>query len=357
MKDMTIRKSNIELLRILCMFFVVLQHFNMRGVNADLVACVGDLNLQNAIGHLIQSFAIVAVNCYVLISGYFGLSFKTKSLLRLYLQCFFIGLVGYLLYVYFTPNHFEPLKLLARIFAFSRNRYWFLYTYLFLYFSAPLLNYAISKMTRKDYMKVLGLMSVFLFYFSYIREVGDNTIGMSYVQFIYLYLIGRFIKLHMAFDTIIKCRYKWLLGYLIATACIFCVALLRQKYHLYYPFLRPYTYNSPFIVVGACCLLLFILTIKINSRAINWIASSVFAVYLLQDNPYFGFQFLYSKVEMIFQQIDNIGMKYLVLFAGSGIFLVATVIIDKIFVFVAKPIILLYEKYLEDKVDSIIKIS
>lgn len=357
MKDMMTRKSNIELLRILCMFFVVIMHFNNHGCNKSIIYFLGDLNLQNGIGHLIESITMVAVNCYVLISGYFGMSFKVKSLLKLYLQCFFIGLLGYLLYVAFTPDTIQLTKLIARLFAFSRNRYWFLFAYLFLYFSAPLLNLAISKMTRKDYLKVLGLMSVFLFYFSYIREVGDNTIGMSYVQFIYLYLIGRFIKLHMAFDTIIKCRYKWLFGYLVSTACVFGLALLEQRYHLHLPFLRPYPYNSPFIVAGACFLLLFVLTINVNSRAINWIASSVFAVYLLQDNPYFGFQFLYPKVEMIFQQIDNIGMKYLVLFAGSGIFLVATVIIDKIFVFVAKPIILLYEKYLEDKVDSIIKIS
>lgn len=127
------RNSNIELLRIICMFFVVLLHFNNHGVNINIICFQGELSLQNTLGHLVESFAIVAVNCFVLISGYYGLSFKLKSLLKLYLQCFFIGLVGYLLYVLLSSSNLEYTKLLARVFAFSRNRYWFICVLMFIF--------------------------------------------------------------------------------------------------------------------------------------------------------------------------------------------------------------------------------
>ena len=107
---MNSRLSNIELLRIICMFFVVLLNFNNHGANKDLIFFTGDLTLQNTLGHLIESFAIIAVNCFVLISGYLGISFKIRNILKLYLQCFFIGVIGYLLYVIFTDNLFDIAK-------------------------------------------------------------------------------------------------------------------------------------------------------------------------------------------------------------------------------------------------------
>lgn len=347
---MNSRLSNIELLRIICMFFVVLLHFNNHGANKDLIFFTGDLTLQNTLGHLIESFAIIAVNCFVLISGYFGISFKIRNILKLYLQCFFIGVIGYLLYVIFTDNLFDIAKLCTRVFAFTRNKYWFLYAYLFLIFISPLLNFAIDKMTKMQYRRVVLLLSIFMLYFSYMRNVGDNTIGMSYVQFIYLYLIARYLGLYVSLETIKRNRYKYLIGYIIMSLCTFLLALVEQSFHLQLLFLRPYPYNSFFIVLGAIFFLLFMLSIDIQSNVINWFSSSIFAVYLLQENPYFGFKVLYPWVETIFMNIgDNLVLRYCLLFAGSLFFVIITVGIDKLCGVLSKPILMSYDKYVAPK--------
>ena len=335
------------------MFFVVLLHFNLRGANVDIFYFPGELTLSNALGHLIESFAIVAVDCFVLISGYFGISFKIRNLLKLYLQCFFIGLIGYLLYVVFTDNSLDIAKLCARVFAFTRNRYWFLYAYLFLIFISPLLNFAIDKMNKMQYRRVVILLSFFMLYFSYIRNVGDNTIGMSYVQFVFLYLIARYIGLYISLETIRRNRYKYLIGYIITSLCTFLFALVEQSLHLELPFLRPYPYNSFFVVVGALFLLLFMLSIDIKSRAINWISSSIFAVYLLQDNSYFGFQVLYPWTESIFIMVgDNIAIRYGLLLCGSVLFVIIAVLCDKVCGLMSKPILMVYDKYVEPKLSA-----
>lgn len=348
------RNSNIELLRIICMFFVVLLHFNNHGVNINIICFQGELSLQNTLGHLVESFAIVAVNCFVLISGYYGLSFKLKSLLKLYLQCFFMGLVGYLLYVLLSSSNLEYTKLLARVFAFSRNRYWFIYAYLCLYFIAPLLNYAIKSMNKVQFGKSLVLFSLFLFYFSYIRDVGENRIGMSYIQFVLLYLVGRYIGLYFPIEKIIRYRYKWLLGYVCTTLLVFSLAIFVQYSHISLPFLRPYPYNSILVVASSCFLLLFMLSKNFYNKIINYISTSVLAVYLLQENPYFGFNILYPFTEQYFQSLDSVVMKYATFFIGSCVFFFVAIMIDKVGFYLTKPIQYLYEVYVSPKIEPII---
>lgn len=118
------------------MLFVVILHFNRHGINPDILDMTGELTVLNLVGHFIESIAIVAVNVFVLISGYFGIKFKTKGVLRLYLVCFCWGLISYLLYC-FLGHHPLDKAIFGRFFAFTHNKWWFIIAYLYLYFAAP----------------------------------------------------------------------------------------------------------------------------------------------------------------------------------------------------------------------------
>ena len=63
----SIRESNMELLRVLCMLFIVCGHITLAH-KSDLM---GDSSYY--INYFFRSFAVVAVNVYVLISGYYGI--------------------------------------------------------------------------------------------------------------------------------------------------------------------------------------------------------------------------------------------------------------------------------------------
>lgn len=69
------RDSNLELLRIFSMLFVLVLHFNGLALpfptHEDL--CQG-ISFSEISQMAIESFALVAVNCFILISGYFGTS-------------------------------------------------------------------------------------------------------------------------------------------------------------------------------------------------------------------------------------------------------------------------------------------
>ena len=172
------RNSNIELLRILCMFMIILWHLNIaveqNGVSPFILK------------DTIYSLTAVAVNCFILISGYWGIRFKLKSIITLFLQCLFYSIVTGLCVHYITGAHWDIIKILLPI---STNQWWFITTYIMLYLSAPLLNKAIENTKNLSY-NILAF-SLICVYFGYIFKNPNNSSGHSYLQFVFIYIIGR----------------------------------------------------------------------------------------------------------------------------------------------------------------------
>ena len=78
------RMANLELLRCIAMMMVIVLHFlGKGGLLAELTN--PSLGATGTVAWLLESFAIVAVNVYMLISGYFlcTSSFKLSRLLQL----------------------------------------------------------------------------------------------------------------------------------------------------------------------------------------------------------------------------------------------------------------------------------
>jgi len=68
------RQSNIELLRIISILMIVIHHVLVHGIyNA----------VNNSTLHFIDSFVIYGVNIFLLISGYFTINLKWKSVINL----------------------------------------------------------------------------------------------------------------------------------------------------------------------------------------------------------------------------------------------------------------------------------
>lgn len=74
------RESKFELLRIVCMIFVITEHLVPHITDMQNVYGVGYY-----VGNIANSFCVVAVNCFVLLSGYFGIKMKLKKILQLVL--------------------------------------------------------------------------------------------------------------------------------------------------------------------------------------------------------------------------------------------------------------------------------
>ncbi len=186
----TERKSNFELLRILCMWGVLTNHViqNLYDVHTS------NFSLANETRVLLMNMSIVAVNCFILISGYFKINPSWKGILRLYAQ---IAFYVVLLTVIGMPWGAVDLKisLLHMFFPLSHSGMWFMTAYFALFLLAPILNAAFEKANRIEqrlWMLALILVDVYIGYMHQAPEITQN--GYHIVHFITLYFIGRYIS-------------------------------------------------------------------------------------------------------------------------------------------------------------------
>ena len=145
------RIASIELLRITAMLMVVALHYISK---TGALALPGDeMTPVRYMGGLIESFCIVAVNVYVLISGYFlsAVPFKVSRGVRLLAQVLFYTLLiplvlkaaGLEIYgqdVWKAAAYFLPV---------STEHYWFVSAYILMLAFSPLLNAAVEKLPGK----------------------------------------------------------------------------------------------------------------------------------------------------------------------------------------------------------------
>lgn len=345
-----LRNSNIELLRIVSMLMVVVLHFNNNGANTGIVNMPEVLTERLTWGFLVESLCLVAVNCFVLISGYFAIKLKVRSLLKFYLQCFIIGLFSYLFYFGLSGGFstwqsaeglFTMKILIERLLAFTHNGWWFVVSYVGLMLLSPLLNSAVDNMTRKRFLHSLILFSIVILYLGWYQKVEVTNYGNSLISFIWIYLLGRYIGKHVQIESIRKYRWLWLAGYLISALALFGMIMLR--YHFSIEMHYPLDYNNPFVVVAAMMLLLFFLSFSFRSKVINGIASSVFAAYLIQESCYFGHEWLYPQMREMFVHVSD-GWRILALLGISIVFMLLCVLVDKILGILSQWILTIYDR-------------
>lgn len=332
---LSIRNSNIELLRIVCMIMVVVLHFNNHGANNGIVNMPEILTARLWKGFIVESFCIVAVNCFVLISGYFSIRLKIKSLLKFYLQCFLIGLFSYLVYVWLTPNVLNLPLLAERLLAFTHNGWWFVATYLGLMLISPLLNRAVEQLSHKQMLLCIALYGVVVLYLGWYQGLEITNSGCSLLNFVFLYLIGRYIGIHVKMETLQRYRWCWLAGYVLAAAVLSGLVWIRYHYSLSLRYL--FDYGHPVVIGEAVLLFLFFVSLSFQSKLVNWLASSVFAAYLIQESTYLGHMWLYPQMEVIFVDIVD-GWRIVSLLGISIAFVVLSILIDKLLGCISRPI-------------------
>lgn len=195
------RKNRIpsyEALRVIAMLMVLCLHFNYQtGALADTEKL---LTPTRVMGGLLESFAIVAVNVYVLISGYFlsKAQWKAERLVRLILQILFYTLLIPLVLSLFHVSIYgtDVWSAVFYILPVSMEHYWFATAYVAMYLFSPVLNAAADHLTRKQ-LKILILS--LLFFTSLLPSISPvklntDSFGYSAGWFLVLYLIAAYIR-------------------------------------------------------------------------------------------------------------------------------------------------------------------
>lgn len=300
------RQSNIELLRIICMFMIIMHHFAVNVWYTDMLSLHTPFHVGETIVLLSHCLFFIGVNCFVLISGYFSIKTSLRGFLHLYgFYAFYALLIA--LSQYFGDAQYAQMPCYEKLFhvavhslmPWDNNNYWFLNAYLGLFMVAPLLNAAIANLTKSNYIRILVLLTILNVIFGNILSIDLlNTWGFCVAQFVYLYMIGGYIRKYVTIESTRAHRWSNLSVYAVSAAlwAVF-VAIQVFQFPFIGRFFKAFSYNNVFVLTAAIGFFLFMLSFDIKSKTINWLASSCLAAYLLQGSilPYSWYIVLFEK--------------------------------------------------------------
>lgn len=299
------RMANLELLRCIAMMMVVVLHFLGKG---NLLPALDGQNM-GAAGHaawLLESFCIVAVNVYMMISGYFlcTSSFKLSRLVGLWFQIVFysisFGLIGAFTGI-LTVIPFDTHYILTLIFPISMEHYWFLTAYVFLYLLLPFIGKAVKQMNRQQLQWSVALLLGMFCLLKSILPLRLETDNMGYdcLWYLCVFLAAAYIRRFGI--PFLERKGRGLLIYVICCLGIFSgtmgmriVYLKTGSFGLMLKMFLEYNHILPFL--AAAGLFAAFAGCKIQGRSaalVTRISSHTLGVYLLHEN--IGFRYSWQK--------------------------------------------------------------
>lgn len=287
----TRRHCGIDLMRIVCMYFIVLYHIQGHGGLA--------YNTQLAVGNRVlivalQSVYLAAVNGYALISGYVGYQAKHRysALAALWLRVLFYS-VGMSFAVWLVlPASISLSEIKNAFLPLLTGQYWYFTAYAGCFVLAPVIRAAVEHMTKEE-----GALSLFgiLFVFSLLPYLLRNdpfltSSGNHALWLTILYALGAYIRKHNLFDNI---SFKKLAVYFAGAAAVQMSAgfvlqkislLLTGKATTLWYFV---CHDSPTLLALSILMLALFTKVRlsISNPLFRRLTGASFSVYLIHDHP------------------------------------------------------------------------
>lgn len=298
MKTKSKRLANVELLRIVAMLMVVMLHYLGKG---NLLPGKNfHMDATGYVAWILESLSIVAVNVYVLISGYFLVEsdFKPGKIVKLVLQVLFYTVLITVLAFSFGLIGKEELgiyNLIVQLFPFQLEQYWFMTAYLVMYILSPILALGAKAMSQKNLKVVTLIMVSFMCVEKSILpvQIQFDQHGYDALWFICLFLVAAYIRLYGL--KILEKPLNAMLLYLVGCGLLmmedFMFSVIYEKFgELWHLIGTPYHYNHIFNLLASIGLFMFFLQIKIKeglfANLVCKIAPYTLGVYLLHEHIY-----------------------------------------------------------------------
>ena len=340
------RQSNIELLRIFCMLGVITGHALQSLYNLH----TADFSLVNTFQIVLMNACITAVNCFVMISGYFRIKASLKGVVNLWLLLLFYAILSFVLCIYFKPEQPLLTGLKRIVFPLSESGLWFIITYFALYLVSPLLNKAIEHQVEREKRLTLLLLLVADVYLGYMHQSSFITVdGYHLFHFIVLYYLGSWISENKSL--IINKKWGWVFLLLLAVNTgLHTLKMVFPPTAIIYSM----RYNAPMTILSSVCFFLWALTWRLQSRFVNKVAKSVLSVYIISElipGVYYG-------VLHWIQDRVPIALEFVLVPIYITVFFCACVLFDQGRLWIQKrisPLVLSVFMKMQDYVTSIIK--
>ena len=274
------RSSNFELLRLFAMLMVLMVHASFKALGIPDADEIQSDPLSAFLRFFSESFSIIGVNVFVLISGWFGINPNLNRFCGLIFQVLFYWIAIYVFM--FTAGLVESFDIYKAVDSLFKDSYWFVWAYVILYIFAPVLNSFVENVPERNVFLFIMFFYVFQTLFDFVMYTGWFSNGYSPWSFMGLYVLARY--LHKYPSCFFQNRllnaslYFLLLFFLSIWAMLFSLYSIADTWKLY-------SYSSPFVVLLSLSFFYLFVGIRLASRIVNYVASSCLSVYLVHTHP------------------------------------------------------------------------
>lgn len=365
-----IRNSNLELMRIISMFLIVMSHcddwsglFEIYKYEACLNKLVVDwLNLGGQIG----------VGCFLLLSGYYmvdkNLSFK--KLLILWGEVFFYSVIfwGIEIIVAIMIQSAELKDILGDVFCvlfpILFSEYWFVTAYFILMILTPFFNKIIWSFDKTNYKRFLFvLISIFVVIDGGIPRVLEGMSSGRLIPVFIFYFIAGYIKRFVNVEhnnsrkhfLIAGIAYFMLYGISVTLICLSLLVTNVNFLQFSYEWIK---LNSPLVLIITIEVFLgFLKRKEKKNKIVNTIAGCTFGVYLIHSNKYVHlskFFPIYLETNTLLILLYSIGSVVVVFASCIIIDMLRKITFEKIWIKTLDKIVLPVYIVLKEKVMKIV---
>lgn len=175
------RNSNVELFRVALMIAICVWHTMVHGFGYVYISCGEDIQIPWT-RWLVMTLTVPAVDCFMLLSGYYGIRFSIRKLFHFW----FLGIAVMLL----CYGHYEQ-QIVSYIFPMTSGKWWFMQCYILVMLVSPFINHGLKTISDAVFIKVL----ICLFFInSIIKTIHLQFGGSDFISLLIIYLTGCALK-------------------------------------------------------------------------------------------------------------------------------------------------------------------
>lgn len=282
-----IRKSNLELYRIIVMLLIVAHHYV---VNSGLIDVIREspASAVSATMLLFGAWGKTGINCFVLITGYFMCksSFTWQKLLKLYLQITFYAVIIYGIFCVTGHESLSAFKSAFKLFPVKSVTDGFTSCFMVFFIFIPFLNIFLDKLDKRQHKYlVILLLTVYTLLPTFLFKVSFNYV----TWFIAIYFLASYTRFYGLGWNVSHKAWGWITLVLIFISSVSVLGLFALNKYGYINHWTPFFFisdsNKVLAVAVSVSSFMWVKDLQIPySRTINTIGATTFGVLLIHAN-------------------------------------------------------------------------
>lgn len=287
------RNSNVEFLRFVLMLMIFVWHVLVHGFN---LKNMSNTHVEFETWHLLlMSFLIPAVNCFVFISGYYGIKLTSRKFCALFGQAAFYYVIMVIFRWLFASSGVSQVSfyyIKHNLFPLTNSAWWFLTWYVVLLVISPFIESGLKTIPRSKMWKITVIMLFVNCFGTWLNFIHD---GSDLMGLLTVYLLAG----HLRDGNIYISQRVLVIIFLLSTIIIANLAIFfHHEGNDSYTWMM-FNLCNPLNIIQAGSLFLFVKNLSCsNNKVFMLLGSNCFAIYLISE---FSDNFFYKMFRNVCQ--------------------------------------------------------